>query len=568
MKLFAAALALTLGLVGCGPVDGNPIRSGASAPDSVPRQDAVTVAQLRQQAEQNGSLAVVLYLGSVPERTADVDAALDSLQEQPWQFVTDIPADHRVTAPGGGRELYCIFAVSSRDTLFLYEKQDPQYPHQTGRELYCGRDGQPVLLLCNGTPDVPDITAVVYCTTGRTLDWTPQLSVGASSPEPVEGVDDFPQPPNARHCPLRCAPAGHEKGELMKNLKLLAALLALTIGLAGCGKGSSASSSKPEKMLDGDNMIASSSAKQEYTEPEDVTYMRLLAGEDEYRACVLYLGGSYEITTDVQQVLDSQTDLRELWGFVYDIPQDHWVVAPDGGCDLYCIFPQEAQATLFVYETSLTDDAEKPLQRGKQLYYSEDGQPILLLCNISDIVPNTEVELYPSTGEELVFSPFLSGENGHVVQADGVCDFTIYPEGDDWETDTSPWSLEGNWLEIYRDTDEGVFDTDPADADRMCFLPTDADTEGSQLPFTASYITPYPELNVEEADLFYQEGTPEVPFQSNQEWYATFTGEDGSRYAVTLEDEDTLALKFYLDGEESYMSLVNTVYFARQEAMG
>ena len=142
-------------------------------------------------------------------------------------------------------------------------------------------------------------------------------------------------------------------------------------------------------------MIASNTQKQEYEEPEDVTYMRLLAGEDEYRACVLYLGGSYEITTDVQQVLDSQTDLRELWGFVYDIPQDHWVVAPDGGCDLYCIFPQEAQATLFVYETSLTDDAEKPLQRGKQLYYSEDGQPILLLCNISDIVPNTEVELYP-----------------------------------------------------------------------------------------------------------------------------------------------------------------------------
>ena len=263
----------------------------------------------------------------------------------------------------------------------------------------------------------------------------------------------------------------------MKNLKLLAALLALTIGLAGCGgssKGSSASSSKPEKMLDGDNMIASPSAKQEYTEPEDVTYMRLLAGEDEYRACVLYLGGSYEITTDVQKVMDSQTDLRELWGFVYDIPQDHWVVAPDGGCDLYCIFPQDPDATLFVYETSLTDDAENPLQRGKQLYYSEDGQPILLLCNISDIAPNTEVELYPSTGEELVFSPFLSGENGHVVEAEGVCDFTIYPEGDDWETTTSPWSLEGNWLEIARDTDEGYSETDPADADRMCFLPTDA----------------------------------------------------------------------------------------------
>ena len=201
MKLFAAALALTLGLAGCGPVDGNPIRSGASAPDSVPRQDAVTVAQLRQQAEQNGSLAVVLYLGSVPGRTDDVDAALDSLQEQPWQFVTDIPADRWVTAPGGGRELYCIFAVRREDTLFVYEKQDPQYPHQTGRELYCKQDGQPILLLCNSTPDTPDITAVVYCTTGRALDWSPRLSAGTGSPVPVEGVDDFSQHPTPGAAP-------------------------------------------------------------------------------------------------------------------------------------------------------------------------------------------------------------------------------------------------------------------------------------------------------------------------------------------------------------------------------
>ena len=201
MKLFAAALALTLGLAGCGPVDGDPIRSGASAPDNVPRQDAVTVAQLRQQAEQNGSLAVVLYLGSVPGRTDDVDAALDSLQEQPWQFVTDIPADHRVTAPGGGRELYCIFAVRREDTLFVYEKQDPQYPHQTGKELYGRQDGQPILLLCNGTPDTPDITAVVYCTTGRTLDWSPQFSAGTGSPEPVEGVDVFSNHPASGAAP-------------------------------------------------------------------------------------------------------------------------------------------------------------------------------------------------------------------------------------------------------------------------------------------------------------------------------------------------------------------------------
>ena len=201
MRLFAAALALTLGLVGCGPVDGDPIRSGASAPDSVPRQDAVTVAQLRQQAEQNGSLAVVLYLGSVPERTADVHAVLDSLPEQPWQFVADIPADRWVTAPGGGRELYCIFAVRREDTLFVYEKQDPQYPHQTGRELYCRQGGQPILLLCNGSPDTPDTMAKVYCSTGRPLDWTPQLSGSTGQPMPVEGVSDFSLDPEPQDAP-------------------------------------------------------------------------------------------------------------------------------------------------------------------------------------------------------------------------------------------------------------------------------------------------------------------------------------------------------------------------------
>ncbi len=96
---------------------------------------------------------------------------------------------------GRRRELYCIFAVRREDTLFVYEKQDPAYPAQLGKELYGRQGGQPILLLCNGTPDVPDITAVVYCTTGRTLDWSPQFSAGTGSPEPVEGVDVFSNHP-------------------------------------------------------------------------------------------------------------------------------------------------------------------------------------------------------------------------------------------------------------------------------------------------------------------------------------------------------------------------------------
>ena len=209
MRLFAAALALTLGLVGCGPVDGSPVhpapgsagQGSSTAASGADSAEPEQLAAMRQLAGENGELAGVLYLGSVPERTTDVHAVLDSLPEQPWQFVADIPADRWVTAPGGGRELYCIFAVRREDTLFVYEKQNPQYPNETGKELYGRQGGQPILLLCNGTPDTPDITAVVYCTTGRTLDWSPQLSAETGSPVPVEDVDDFSNHPASGAAP-------------------------------------------------------------------------------------------------------------------------------------------------------------------------------------------------------------------------------------------------------------------------------------------------------------------------------------------------------------------------------
>ncbi|MFR6039672.1 MAG: hypothetical protein ACLUH7_12630, partial [Faecalibacterium prausnitzii] len=294
MKTFAALLALAFSLAGCGAVDGDPVRpapgsagrGSSTAASGANSAEPEQLAAMRQLAGENGELAGVLYLGSVPERTTDVHAVLDSLPEQPWQFVADIPADRWVAAPGGGRELYCIFAVRREDTLFVYEKQDPAYPAQLGKELYSRQGGQPILLLCNGSREDTDTMVTVYCSTGRSLDWNPQLSGSTGQPVQVEGVYDFSNYPLPGAAPLRCAPAGHEKGEPMKNLKLLAALLALTIGLAGCGgssKGGSPASSASKNKLDGDGMTASSTQEQEYEEPEDVTYMRLLAGEDEYR---------------------------------------------------------------------------------------------------------------------------------------------------------------------------------------------------------------------------------------------------------------------------------------------
>ena len=199
MKTFAALLALAFSLAGCGAVDGDPIRpapGSAGQGSSTAAFDAEStepeqLAALRQLAGEDGELAGVLYLGSVPERTTDVHTVLDSLPEQPWQFISDIPADRWVAAPGGGRELYCIFAVCKEDTLFVYEKQDPAYPAQLGKELYGKQDGKPILLLCNGSEDAPDTMVTVYCSTGRALDWNPQLSGSTGQPVLPEGVVDF-----------------------------------------------------------------------------------------------------------------------------------------------------------------------------------------------------------------------------------------------------------------------------------------------------------------------------------------------------------------------------------------
>ena len=157
MKLLATLLALTLSLAGCGPVDGDPIRP---APGS-----------------------------AGPGSSTAASGAEDTEPEQPWQFVADIPADRWVAAPGGGCELYCIFAVRREDTLFVYEKQDPAYPAQLGKELYGRQGGQPILLLCNGSRE--DTMVTIYCSTGRPLDWNPQLSGSTGQPVLPEGVADF-----------------------------------------------------------------------------------------------------------------------------------------------------------------------------------------------------------------------------------------------------------------------------------------------------------------------------------------------------------------------------------------
>ena len=79
------------------------------------------------------------------------------------------------------------------------KSRTPRIPRSWEKNFTAG--GQPILLLCNGSREDTDTMVTVYCSTGRPLDWNPQLSAETSRPVPVEGVDDFSQHPTPGAAP-------------------------------------------------------------------------------------------------------------------------------------------------------------------------------------------------------------------------------------------------------------------------------------------------------------------------------------------------------------------------------
>ena len=84
------------------------------------------------------------------------------------------------------------------------------------------------------------------------------------------------------------------------------------------------------------------------------------------------------------------------------------------GSQVYCLVPPGSG--------DLPHRASLPLRRGKRLpgevgdtlYTDTQGQPVILIGNVSDVIPNLQVTLVGADGTELVYHPAL-----------GLCDNTI-----------------------------------------------------------------------------------------------------------------------------------------------
>ncbi len=117
--------------------------------------------------------------------------------------------------------------------------------------------------------------------------------------------------------------------------------------------------------------------------------------------------------------------------FFSELMSDHFV-ATDWGNELYAIIPADPNANVEIYEWIIGEENGYTGERGQLLYHGENGSPVLLKCNVSDIMPSALVVITNPDGRTIEWNPFISLMDGHVQTVSNLeymFDFTIYPEG-------------------------------------------------------------------------------------------------------------------------------------------
>lgn len=146
---------------------------------------------------------------------------------------------------------------------------------------------------------------------------------------------------------------------------------------------------------------------------------------DKGELAVAYLGnaGNYSGKLLFEVLRDAEEDYYDE-GFMAQARRMHTVKQP--GEEVYMLVPARDRYTISVYEQIWGEDtADGMPERGRLLYQAEPGDIVLVRGNQSDIVSNLEIVM-DMDGEELVYNPCLSLENGKLQKADGIVDFTRY----------------------------------------------------------------------------------------------------------------------------------------------
>lgn len=158
----------------------------------------------------------------------------------------------------------------------------------------------------------------------------------------------------------------------------------------------------------------------------------------------------------VEAIQAEAPQLCEDLPFLLNIPQER-IVGEYG--ELYCIVPLDADATVAVSSGSWDEINEEYIYE-ESVYFSESGEPILLLCNNEGWEPDTQVFISGPSGE-MIWYPMLDDndcpmslwdDNGEEL----FWDFSPYREmlvkdhreleDDEWVKPTEEFLIDTTWV--------------------------------------------------------------------------------------------------------------------------
>lgn len=250
----------------------------------------------------------------------------------------------------------------------------------------------------------------------------------------------------------------------------LSALLALS--LTACGGNNTdqpdtnASDPATPDTSASDTADSSTDAAQSGTSTDEdisLTTFRDTLKSGEYFCGIAYLGSTVNGAT-LDALLDEGGYLDD-YPFLKDIPESQTI--HHDGDEIYCIVPRDHGAKVTVQDW-ITDDNGKG-KAGETLYESDQGVPLILTCNVSDILPNLLVTV-SSNGETWSYNPCLSLCDGKVdlPASPKIYDFSHYQTDDttidadflgSWEGDSTTLTFSDDGSMTYTDdvTHRGSF---------------------------------------------------------------------------------------------------------------
>ena len=120
--------------------------------------------------------------------------------------------------------------------------------------------------------------------------------------------------------------------------------------------------------------------------------------------------------------IEKKAEYEAAYPFLQVIDKDHYVTC--GGDELYVIVPKSKQWNLSIYELLWGEGYEEG-KEGACLYKSQDGKPIILCCNVSDLYSNVRVSI-SEEGEAFAWEPAVSlKESATLVKSPWIYDFSL-----------------------------------------------------------------------------------------------------------------------------------------------